>query len=35
MVIVGTDGSESAGRAVEHASRLAQAHGARLVVVTA
>lgn len=35
VVIVGTDGSESAGRAVEHASRLAHAHGARLVVVTA
>lgn len=34
-IIVGTDGSETAARAVDHASALASAHGSRLVVVTA
>lgn len=34
-VVVGTDGSETAERAVEHAARLAGAFGARLTVVTA
>jgi nucleotide-binding universal stress UspA family protein len=34
-VVVGTDGSETAGRAVDHAARLAAAFGARLTIVTA
>ena len=34
-VVVGTDGSETAELAVEHAARLAGAFGARLTVVTA
>jgi len=34
-IVVGTDGSETAGRAVAHAAALAAADGARLVVVTA
>ncbi|MEY2433871.1 MAG: hypothetical protein QOC92_3596 [Acidimicrobiaceae bacterium] len=34
-VIVGTDGSETAQKAVQHAGQLAKDHGARLVVVTA
>jgi nucleotide-binding universal stress UspA family protein len=34
-VVVGTDGSETASRAVEHAAQLASAFGARLTVVTA
>lgn len=34
-VIVGTDGSETANRAVRQAAGLAVEHGARLVVVTA
>jgi nucleotide-binding universal stress UspA family protein len=34
-VVVGTDGSETAQKAVEHAGQLAKCHGARLVVVTA
>jgi nucleotide-binding universal stress UspA family protein len=34
-VVVGTDGSETAGRAVAAAAELAKAYGARLVVVTA
>ena len=34
-VVVGTDGSETAERAVRQAGELAGAHGARLVVVTA
>ena len=34
-VVVGTDGSETAERAVEHAAQLAATQGARLVVVTA
>lgn len=34
-VIVGTDGSETATRAVEHAAKLAAAFGSRLTVVTA
>jgi nucleotide-binding universal stress UspA family protein len=34
-VVVGTDGSETANRAVSHAAQLAQAFGARLTVVTA
>lgn len=34
-VVVGTDGSETAGRAVEAAAELAKSYGARLVVVTA
>ena len=34
-VVVGTDGSETAQRAVAEASRLAADHGARLIVVTA
>ncbi len=34
-VVVGTDGSETAGKAVRHAGRLAAAFGARLIVVTA
>jgi nucleotide-binding universal stress UspA family protein len=34
-VVVGTDGSETAARAVEHAAMLASAFGARLTVVTA
>jgi nucleotide-binding universal stress UspA family protein len=34
-IIVGTDGSETAERAVQHAGQLAVDHKARLVVVTA
>lgn len=34
-VVVGTDGSETAERAVRQASELARDHGARLVIVTA
>src|SRR4051812_44936466 len=34
-VVVGTDGSATAQRAVEHAAQLAGAFGARLTVVTA
>ncbi|MEY2475216.1 MAG: hypothetical protein QOG87_531 [Actinomycetota bacterium] len=34
-VVVGTDGSETAERAVDHAARLASTFGARLTVVTA
>jgi nucleotide-binding universal stress UspA family protein len=34
-VVVGTDGSETAQKAVQHAGELAKEHGARLVVVTA
>lgn len=34
-VLVGTDGSESAERAVEHAAALARAFGARLTILTA
>jgi nucleotide-binding universal stress UspA family protein len=34
-VVVGTDGSETAERAVEHAAKLAGAFGARLTIVTA
>jgi nucleotide-binding universal stress UspA family protein len=34
-IVVGTDGSQSAGRAVGEAAALAAADGARLVVVTA
>ncbi|HUR13268.1 MAG TPA: universal stress protein [Mycobacteriales bacterium] len=34
-IVVGTDGSESAGRAVRHALRLAKASGATVHVVTA
>lgn len=34
-VVVGTDGSDTAGRAVRHAADLCQRTGARLVVVTA
>jgi nucleotide-binding universal stress UspA family protein len=34
-VVVGTDGSETAEKAVRHAGRLAATFGARLVVVTA
>lgn len=34
-IVVGTDGSDSAGRAVEHAVDLAAADQARLVIVTA
>ena len=34
-VLVGTDGSEGAIRAVRHAAELAQAHGARLTVLSA
>lgn len=34
-IVVGTDGSESAGTAVERAAQLAAADGARLVIVTA
>lgn len=34
-VLVGTDGSESAERAVEHAAELAKACGARLTILTA
>lgn len=34
-VVVGTDGSETAERAVQHAAELASAFGARLTVVTA
>jgi nucleotide-binding universal stress UspA family protein len=34
-VVVGTDGSETAGRAVAHAAALAAQHSARLIVVTA
>ncbi len=34
-VVVGTDGSETAGRAVRSAAGLAADHGARLVIVTA
>ena len=34
-VVVGTDGSETAERAVEHAAELAGAFGARLTIVTA
>ena len=34
-VVVGTDGSETAGAAVRHAARLAKASGARLTIVTA
>jgi nucleotide-binding universal stress UspA family protein len=34
-VVVGTDGSETAERAVEHAANLAGACGARMTVVTA
>ena len=34
-VVVGTDGSETASRAVRHAGSLAADHDARLVVVTA
>ena len=34
-VVVGTDGSDTAALAVEHAARLASAFGARLTVVTA
>lgn len=34
-IVVGTDGSDSAVRAVEHSIALAAADGARLVVVTA
>lgn len=34
-IVVGTDGSDSAGRAVEQAVALAAADGARLVIVTA
>ena len=34
-IVVGTDGSETAERAVRHAGQLALDHGARLVIVTA
>ena len=34
-ILVGTDGSDSATRAVEHAAELAKAMGAELVVLTA
>jgi nucleotide-binding universal stress UspA family protein len=34
-IVVGTDGSETAGRAVREAAMMAGAHGARLVIVTA
>ena len=34
-IVVGTDGSETAELAVQHAGQLAKDHGARLVVVTA
>jgi nucleotide-binding universal stress UspA family protein len=34
-IVVGTDGSATAERAVQHAGQLAKDHGARLVVVTA
>ena len=34
-VVVGTDGSETAERAVQHAAQLAGAFGARLTIVTA
>jgi nucleotide-binding universal stress UspA family protein len=34
-VLVGTDGSEGATRAVRHAALLAKAHGARLTVLSA
>lgn len=34
-IVIGTDGSSSAQRAVEHAVELAAADGARLVIVTA
>jgi nucleotide-binding universal stress UspA family protein len=34
-IVVGTDGSDTAERAVAHAGRLAKDHGARLVIVTA
>jgi nucleotide-binding universal stress UspA family protein len=34
-IVVGTDGSESAERAVRHAGRLAATFGSRLVIVTA
>jgi len=34
-IVVGTDGSETAERAVQHAGQMAVDHGARLVVVTA
>jgi nucleotide-binding universal stress UspA family protein len=34
-IVVGTDGSETAQRAVEHAATLAAADGARLVIVSA
>lgn len=35
VILVGTDGTERAGRAVTHAAELAQAASAELVVVTA
>jgi nucleotide-binding universal stress UspA family protein len=34
-IVVGTDGSESAARAVRRAVELGKAHGARLLLVTA
>ena len=34
-IVVGTDGSETAGKAVTHAAKLAAAFGARLTIVTA
>jgi nucleotide-binding universal stress UspA family protein len=34
-IVVGTDGSDTAERAVRHAGQLAVDHGARLVIVTA
>lgn len=34
-IVVGTDGSDTAARAVREAGRVAQTHGARLVIVTA
>jgi nucleotide-binding universal stress UspA family protein len=35
MIVVGTDGSDTAGKAVAHAAELAELSGARLHIVTA